>query len=140
MYGIWLNLIIVVAKLEQNGIVLTFWDLGGQEELRSIWDKFFKEAHGVVYLVDASCRERLTESISAFCTDTVCQLWFVANMVIARILCSANAEGVPILILANKQDQANAMSAAEIKAAFAEVSSMLGARHCRVQPSSGLSG
>jgi ADP-ribosylation factor related protein 1 len=29
-------------------------DLGGQSVLRKIWDKYFSEAHGIVFVVDAA--------------------------------------------------------------------------------------
>jgi hypothetical protein len=48
---------------------------------------------------------------------------------------------VPILILANKQDHVDAISAKSIKEAFAGiVLSMLGTRDCRVQPATTLRG
>lgn len=28
-----------IGKIEWSGIRLNFWDLGGQEELQSLWDK-----------------------------------------------------------------------------------------------------
>lgn len=28
-----------IGKIEISGIRLNFWDLGGQEELQSLWDK-----------------------------------------------------------------------------------------------------
>ena len=30
---------ILVGKIDIGGIRLNFWDLGGQEELQSLWDK-----------------------------------------------------------------------------------------------------
>ncbi|XP_076973610.1 ADP-ribosylation factor-related protein 1 isoform X2 [Tamandua tetradactyla] len=45
---------------------LMFWDLGGQEELQSLWDKYYAECHGVIYVVDSTDEERLAESEGAF--------------------------------------------------------------------------
>lgn len=43
-----------------------FWDLGGQEELQSLWDKYYAECHGVIYVIDSTDEERLSESKEAF--------------------------------------------------------------------------
>uniref|UniRef100_A0A2K5N3X5 ARF related protein 1 n=1 Tax=Cercocebus atys TaxID=9531 RepID=A0A2K5N3X5_CERAT len=45
---------------------LMFWDLGGQEELQSLWDKYYAECHGVIYVIDSTDEERLAESKQAF--------------------------------------------------------------------------
>uniref|UniRef100_A0A8C5W423 ARF related protein 1 n=1 Tax=Microcebus murinus TaxID=30608 RepID=A0A8C5W423_MICMU len=45
---------------------LMFWDLGGQEELQSLWDKYYAECHGVIYVIDSTDEERLVESKQAF--------------------------------------------------------------------------
>ncbi|KAI9142659.1 hypothetical protein BKA69DRAFT_1021222, partial [Paraphysoderma sedebokerense] len=49
-------------------------------------------------------------------------------------------EGVPILMLANKQDQPNAMKVEDIKEIFNQIASRLGARDSKVLPCSALSG
>ncbi|XP_069402723.1 ADP-ribosylation factor-related protein 1 isoform X1 [Ovis canadensis] len=48
---------------------LMFWDLGGQEELQSLWDKYYAECHGVIYVIDSTDEERLSESKQAFGGD-----------------------------------------------------------------------
>ncbi|XP_039720780.1 ADP-ribosylation factor-related protein 1 isoform X5 [Pteropus medius] len=67
---------------------LMFWDLGGQEELQSLWDKYYAECHGVIYVIDSTDEERLSESKRAF----------------EKMVTSEALGGVPILVLANKQD------------------------------------
>jgi ADP-ribosylation factor related protein 1 len=44
---------------------LVFWDLGGQAGLRSIWDKYYSEAHGLIFVVDASEPQRFDEAKQA---------------------------------------------------------------------------
>ena len=36
-----------------------------QSGLRSIWEKYYEEAHAVIFVVDASCPSRFEESKSA---------------------------------------------------------------------------
>lgn len=37
------------------------WDLGGQENLRTLWESYYNDAHGIVFVVDSSDRKRLEE-------------------------------------------------------------------------------
>ena len=67
---------------------LNFWDLGGQEELQALWDKYFAECHAIIYTVDSNDRERVEESKKSF----------------DAMIGNENLKGVPLLVLANKQD------------------------------------
>ena len=71
-----------VGRLDVKHVRLIFWDLGGQRDLQSLWDKvaraacsrhmtipqYYAECHGVIYVVDASDQARLDESKAAFRT------------------------------------------------------------------------
>ncbi|KAL4560488.1 hypothetical protein LXL04_032640 [Taraxacum kok-saghyz] len=54
-----------IGRIETSNSKLVFWDLGGQSGLRSIWEKYYEEAHAVIFVVDASCPSRFEESKSA---------------------------------------------------------------------------
>nr|XP_033818964.1 ADP-ribosylation factor-related protein 1 isoform X3 [Geotrypetes seraphini] len=77
-----------IGAIDLGKVRLMFWDLGGQEELQSLWDKYYAESHGVIYVIDSTDEERLSESKKAF-----------EKMITSDVL-----DGVPILVLANKQD------------------------------------
>ncbi|KAG6900726.1 hypothetical protein C0993_003752 [Termitomyces sp. T159_Od127] len=79
--------------------ILQFWDLGGQRGIRSIWSRYYDDCHAVVYVLDAEDRERLGEGWEVF--DTV--------------LTAPQILGVPLLLLANKQDAPQSLSVAEIR-------------------------
>jgi ADP-ribosylation factor related protein 1 len=51
-----------VAKLHVEGAKLLLWDLGGQSGLRVIWEKYYSEAHALIYLIDAADSSRIHES------------------------------------------------------------------------------
>ncbi|XP_069402725.1 ADP-ribosylation factor-related protein 1 isoform X2 [Ovis canadensis] len=57
---------------------LMFWDLGGQEELQSLWDKYYAECHGVIYVIDSTDEERLSESKQAFGGWSQARRWTVS--------------------------------------------------------------
>jgi hypothetical protein len=46
---------------EVDKIVLAFWDLGGQEGLRKIWEEYYKESDALIFVVDATDRGRIEE-------------------------------------------------------------------------------
>ncbi|CAJ0835553.1 13915_t:CDS:2, partial [Entrophospora sp. SA101] len=100
-----------IGKIDINRSRLIFWDLGGQEELHNIWEKYYSECHGIIFVVDSIDKKRIER-----------------------------LEGVPVLMLANKQDIPNALKVEEIKEIFNKIALKLGARDSRVLPISALEG
>ncbi|KAJ3694634.1 hypothetical protein LUZ60_000011 [Juncus effusus] len=88
-----------IGRIESANAKLVFWDLGGQIGLRTIWEKYYEEAHAIVYVIDAS-------SSSAQFED--------AKSALEKILRHEDLRGAPLLILANKQDIPEAISAEEL--------------------------
>ena len=91
-----------IGKIDVGSIRMLFWDLGGQEELQTLWDKYYAESHGIIYLIDSADPERFEESKEAF----------------VKMIDSEHLEWVPLLILANKQDLPEAKSILDIKKVF----------------------
>ena len=50
-----------VGHITINNTLLRLWDLGGQENLRTLWDSYYLDAHAVVFVVDSSDRDRIEE-------------------------------------------------------------------------------
>ncbi|CAK9254227.1 unnamed protein product, partial [Sphagnum jensenii] len=55
-----------IGRIHTNGVTLNFWDLGGQKDLQTLWDKYYAESHAVIYIIDSSDKERMQESREAF--------------------------------------------------------------------------
>jgi ADP-ribosylation factor related protein 1 len=55
-----------LAKIQMKGSKIVFWDLGGQKKMRSIWERYYKEANAVVFVVDSADVGRLEEAKAAF--------------------------------------------------------------------------
>ncbi|GLI70989.1 hypothetical protein VaNZ11_016096 [Volvox africanus] len=91
-----------VGRIEAHKNNIVFWDLGGQSGLRSIWDKYYSEAHAIVYVVDAANRSRFEES----------------KVALDRMLEHRELTGAPLLIMANKQDLDGAATSQEVGQAF----------------------
>jgi len=68
---------------------LNFWDLGGQEELQALWDKYYAECHGVIYTVDSNDRDRVEESKKSFDQVTL-KLKSTSIMIILDLLKGCN--------------------------------------------------
>ncbi|XP_008291583.1 ADP-ribosylation factor-related protein 1 [Stegastes partitus] len=85
---------------------------------------YYAESHGVIYVIDSTDEARLSESKEAF----------------EKMISSEALEGVPLLVLANKQDVPNCLSVPDIKTAFSDCAPKIGKRDCLVQPCTALTG
>ncbi len=50
-----------IAKLDKLNGEFIFWDVGGQMVLRKIWDKYFGEANGLIFVIDGTEEIRFNE-------------------------------------------------------------------------------
>ncbi|ODO06386.1 arf/Sar family protein [Cryptococcus wingfieldii CBS 7118] len=91
-----------IGKISLPSTTLHFYDLGGQRDIRSIWEKYYDECHAVVFVLDATDQARLSET------------WEVFD----EVLNSPRLLNLPLLLLANKQDSPTSLSVAEIREAF----------------------
>lgn len=55
-----------LARLFYHGTQVIIWDLGGQLKMRSLWEKYYDEAHAIIFLVDATDVNRLEEARLAY--------------------------------------------------------------------------
>lgn len=113
-----------IGKIDISSVRLNFWDLGGQEELQSLWDKYYAESHAIIYIVDSSDRERLEESKEAF----------------DRMISNEALLTVPLLLLANKQDLQGCLPLEEVKKIFSTNLALIGQRDCKADAVSALKG
>lgn len=81
-----------------KGLSFTVWDVGGQERIRALWRHYFQNTEGLIFVVDSSDRERISE----------------AREELFGILESDEMRGVPVVVLANKQDLPNALSPSQM--------------------------
>jgi len=91
-----------VGKIALPSTIIQFWDLGGQRSLRDLWPRYYNECHAVAFVLDATDRERLSEA------------WDVFD----RVFSAPQILGVPLLLLANKQDHPESMSVAEVRETY----------------------
>uniref|UniRef100_K3WSN4 ADP-ribosylation factor-like protein n=1 Tax=Globisporangium ultimum (strain ATCC 200006 / CBS 805.95 / DAOM BR144) TaxID=431595 RepID=K3WSN4_GLOUD len=77
-----------IARVDLKRSRVIFWDLGGQERLRVIWNKYYSESHGIVFVIDSANEARFQEA-----KDTL-----------QTMLSHPELQGIPLLVLANKMD------------------------------------
>ncbi|XP_019959911.1 ADP-ribosylation factor-like protein 4D [Paralichthys olivaceus] len=92
-----------MGNAKSNSTTFQVWDVGGQDKLRPLWKSYTRRTEGLVFVVDAVEAERMEE----------------AKVELHRIARSAENQGVPILVLANKQDLDGALSALEVEKVLA---------------------
>ncbi|XP_068173476.1 ADP-ribosylation factor-like protein 14 [Antennarius striatus] len=73
---------------------LTVWDIGGQKKMRPHWKHHYTDTAGLVFVVDSWDQKRLDE----------------ARKELHRVMRYESLKGVPVVILANKQDLHGALS------------------------------
>eukprot|EP01114_Cavostelium_apophysatum_P012996 TRINITY_DN3059_c0_g1_i1.p1 TRINITY_DN3059_c0_g1~~TRINITY_DN3059_c0_g1_i1.p1 ORF type:complete len:188 (-),score=36.55 TRINITY_DN3059_c0_g1_i1:14-577(-) len=81
-----------LQEIELGNVKFRAWDLGGHEQVRSLWKEYFFEADAVIFLVDSADDERFEE----------------AKKELNSLLDDESLKGVPFLILANKTDMMTA--------------------------------
>ena len=94
-----------VETFEYKHIKFTIWDVGGQDKIRPLWRHYYRDAYGIIFVVDSNDRERIDDSSG---TDNS------AKEELHRMLAEDELRNAPVLVLANKQDLPNAMSVNEI--------------------------
>ncbi|ODN05948.1 ADP-ribosylation factor-like protein 4C [Orchesella cincta] len=76
------------SKGKSKGVNFIVWDVGGQEKLRPLWRSYTRHTDGIIFVLDSVDEERFEE----------------AKVELIRTVKSHDNLGVPLLLLANKQD------------------------------------
>ncbi|XP_074938014.1 ADP-ribosylation factor-like protein 11 [Phalacrocorax aristotelis] len=79
-------------------VSFTLWDVGGQGSLRASWPDYLEDTSTLIFVLDSTDTARLPE----------------AAAVLEEVLSHPSMAGVPILLLANKQDVPGALAPAEL--------------------------
>lgn len=85
-----------------KNVSFTVWDVGGQDKIRPLWRHYFTGCEGLIFVVDSADRSRFQE----------------AKGELDWILESDEMDGVPVVIMANKQDLPNAATTSDVASAL----------------------
>jgi small GTP-binding protein len=82
-----------------DDLQVTFYDLGGNSKFRSVWQRFYAELWGFLWVIDSSDENRFEESIQ----------------VLESVRSHRMMTDKPFVILLNKQDLAGAVNASDLR-------------------------
>jgi small GTP-binding protein len=77
-----------VEEISHNNVKFQAWDLGGQESMRSVWDVYYINTDGIIYVIDSADTTNYEESKTQ----------------LLKILQNDELKNAILLIFANKQD------------------------------------
>lgn len=116
-----------MATIKVDHTYIKFWDVGGQATLKEAWDEYYGKSHAMIIMVDSCDKKSLQKCIEE----------------LKEIKTNDSVEGLPILMLANKQDSGSGedkMDLLEIKESLIPIADSLNAREATVLPVSGETG
>eukprot|EP00470_Lotharella_oceanica_P013554 CAMPEP_0170187792 /NCGR_PEP_ID=MMETSP0040_2-20121228/42600_1 /TAXON_ID=641309 /ORGANISM="Lotharella oceanica, Strain CCMP622" /LENGTH=213 /DNA_ID=CAMNT_0010434907 /DNA_START=33 /DNA_END=674 /DNA_ORIENTATION=- len=87
-----------VETVEYKNINFSVWDVGGQKAIRKLWRPYYHNTQGIIFVVDSCDKERME----------------IAQEELAYMLQEPELKNVPLLVLANKQDQSGAMNTKQV--------------------------
>ena len=87
-----------VETVEYKNISFTVWDVGGQTKIRPLWQHYFENTQGIIYVVDSNDPVRIKESREE----------------LEAVLQDDRLRDAALLVFANKQDLPQAMTTTEV--------------------------
>ncbi|XP_028319776.1 ADP-ribosylation factor-like protein 14 [Gouania willdenowi] len=89
---------IETVETERGSPGLTVWDVGGQRKMRPHWKHHYTDTAGLLFVVDSCALKRMDE----------------ARKELQRVLKYESLKGVPLVVLANKQDLPGALNVEDV--------------------------
>eukprot|EP00997_Jenningsia_sp_PLL12_P008040 NODE_4757_length_629_cov_112.275862_g4093_i0.p1 GENE.NODE_4757_length_629_cov_112.275862_g4093_i0~~NODE_4757_length_629_cov_112.275862_g4093_i0.p1 ORF type:complete len:194 (+),score=6.55 NODE_4757_length_629_cov_112.275862_g4093_i0:22-582(+) len=89
-----------VETVEHNNVKFQVWDLAGQKGIRPFWRSYYTDSQAVIFVIDSTDQDKM---------DTVKEEFL-------KLMEEDELSGIPVMVLANKQDLPDACNEAEISA------------------------
>jgi len=87
-----------MRKVTKGKVTIKLWDLGGQPRFRSMWERYCRGVNAIVYVVDSADPENIPASKTE----------------LHELLAKPALEGIPTLVLGNKNDLPEAIGVDEL--------------------------
>ncbi|KAH7313408.1 P-loop containing nucleoside triphosphate hydrolase protein [Stachybotrys elegans] len=98
-----------VSTISLPDMYLKLWDVGGQLSLRKLWQSYYASCHAIVFIIDSTdIGDGNMEHENSGRLEE-------CRLVLEDVLQHSDTEGVPLLILANKQDREDCVETIRIK-------------------------
>lgn len=131
-----------VSTITLPDMYLKIWDVGGQLSLRKLWQSYYSSCHAIVFIIDSTDigEGELSDEDGVSGGGRLDE----CRAVLEDVLQSEETEGVPLLVLANKQDREDCVEVVRIKEGLVkkvfEGEKASSIRDSRVLPVSALTG
>lgn len=86
--------------MTKGGVTIKMWDLGGQARFRSMWPRYCSGVNAIVFVVDAADLDGVD----------------AARQELHELLSKSPLVGIPLLVLGNKNDLPEALTADDLVA------------------------
>lgn len=87
-----------MRKIQKGRVTLKVWDIGGQPRFRSMWERYCRGVNAIVFVVDAADEARME----------------TARNELHVLLEKPQLHAIPVLVLGNKNDLAEALTAEQL--------------------------
>lgn len=87
-----------MRKVTKGRVTLKIWDIGGQPRFRSMWERYCRGVHAIIFVVDAADSAKLD----------------MARNELRNLLEKPQLAGVPVLVLGNKNDLEGSLTAEQL--------------------------
>ncbi|KAK9381921.1 P-loop containing nucleoside triphosphate hydrolase protein [Kockiozyma suomiensis] len=77
-----------MKRVRKGRVTIKCWDLGGQPRFRSMWERYCKGVNAILFIVDSADPATLQ----------------IARMEFEALVSKPSLEGIPVLVLGNKND------------------------------------
>jgi len=105
-----------VATVDLPDLYLKIWDVGGQHSLRGLWQSYYSSCHAIVFVIDSTdVGDGDIERLSKGRLESEEGRLGECKLVLEDVLQHSDTEGVPLLVLANKQDREDCVEVVSIK-------------------------
>jgi len=87
-----------MKKVTKGNVSIKLWDIGGQPRFRSMWERYCRGVNAIVFVVDGADSEKFDS----------------AKKELVDLINKPQLQGIPLLILGNKNDLSECVSAEEL--------------------------
>ncbi|KAF2492173.1 ARF/SAR superfamily [Lophium mytilinum] len=102
VYSVSPTLGFIIKTIEYDGYKLNIWDVGGQKTLRTYWKNYFEKTDTLIWVVDATDRERIDD----------CRRELEGLLLEERLM------GASLLVFKNKSDVSGSMTEDDVRLAL----------------------
>jgi GTPase SAR1 family protein len=100
-----------IAKIDLFGTKTVLWDLGGQIQMRPLWERYYNDCDGLIFVVESSMfyfnvnEQSRSQDRSSPSSDSFEKRLNETKRELSKILQEESLRGVPIMIFVNKLDE-----------------------------------